>query len=73
MTLEGVDRLRCVALALAVAILGGVGFAFVGRAQAHGGAGGGPMDVVQQTCFTNPTQPSVSSDACADLWENGQK
>ena len=65
--------MRFVALALVVAVLGGVGFVFGGSAQAHGGAGSGPMDVMQQTCFTSPTQATLSSDACADLWENGQK
>ena len=65
--------MRFVALALAIAALGGVGFVFVGSAQAHGGAGGGSLDVVQQTCFTNPAQASTFSDVCADLQENGQK
>jgi hypothetical protein len=65
--------LRFVALALIVAALGGVGFVFVGSAQAHGGAGGGTSDVVQQTCFTNPMQATAFSDSCADLQENGQK
>jgi hypothetical protein len=68
-----VDGLRFLALALTIAAFGGVGFGFVGSAQAHGGAGGGTLEVVQQTCFTNPTQVAAFSDACADLQENGQK
>jgi hypothetical protein len=70
---KGVNELRFVALALTIAALGGVGLVFVGSAQAHGGAGGGAMDVLQQTCFTNPTQGTVVSDACTDLQENTQR
>jgi len=46
---------------------------FVGRAQAHGGAGGGTLDVVQQMCFTNPAQATAFPNACVDLQENGQR
>jgi hypothetical protein len=73
-TATGGAWMRFVALVLAAGLfVGGLGIISVGTAQAHGGAGGGPMDVVQQTCITNPTQATASSDACAELLETGQK
>lgn len=70
--------MRFVALALAVAIVGaGLGFVSVAPVQAHGGDGGGPVEVMSgfPSCTVvlnaeNTVIPSTSS--CNDLLDHQQ-
>lgn len=68
--------MRFVALVLAVAMIGGVGLVSVGTAQAHGGDGGGAVEVLQ-TYATCPVANAVQADArgmsCTDLLEGGRQ
>jgi len=71
--------MRFVSVMLAVAILGaGVGLVSVAPVQAHGGDGGGPIEVMQgfANCpvvvnVENAATPSTTS--CHDLIESGDR
>ncbi len=67
--------MRFVALVLAVAVVGtGVGLVSVGTAQAHGGDGGGAVELLQSyaTCqVTQVVQAGVREVACTDLLDGG--
>jgi hypothetical protein len=69
--------MRFVALVLAAVVLGaGVGIVSVGTAQAHGGDGGGAIEVLESyaTCpVANTVQASVFAIGCTNTLDGGAR
>ena len=64
--------MRFVALVLAVAMIGGLGLVTVGTAQAHGGDGGGAIDLLQSyaSCpVVNSVQAAALGNTCTEMLE----
>jgi hypothetical protein len=74
--IEEVDKMRFVALVVAVAMLGaGVGLVSVGTAQAHGGDGGGAVELMAATnsCPTPVANAVIGVLNCTEMLDGGTR